>query len=146
MEVRALTRNDRAAWQPLFEGYLTFYETALSGEQITRTWQRLHDGAVPMQALGGFVDGTMVAIAHLIFHPSCWTEKPYCYLQDLFLSEGLRGQGLGRAMLEAVLDHARAQGADRVHWLTKTDNAQVRKLYDAVAGGPSGFLQYRVVL
>jgi GNAT superfamily N-acetyltransferase len=143
--VRPLRRDEKAQWQTLFEGYLAFYETILPGEQIDLTWERLHDGAVPMQVLGGFLDDDMVGIAHLIFHPSCWTQRPYCYLQDLFLAAPFRGAGRGRALLDGAIHHAREQGADRLHWLTKQDNATARVLYDRVAGAPSGFIQYRVV-
>lgn len=143
--VRPLGRAEKAQWQPLFEGYLAFYETVLPQSQIDLTWARLHDGAVPMQVLGGFLEDEMVGMAHLIFHPSCWTEKPYCYLQDLFLAAPYRGAGRGKALLEGAIAHAREQGADRLHWLTKEGNATARLLYDRMAGAPSGFIQYRVV-
>jgi GNAT superfamily N-acetyltransferase len=65
-------------------------------------------------------------------------------LQDLFVADSARGVGLGRALIEAVYEKARAAGAGRVHWLTHTSNAQARILYDQVADNP-GFMQYRKV-
>jgi GNAT superfamily N-acetyltransferase len=75
----------------------------------------------------------------------CLSSIRYCYLQDLFVSEAGRGHGLGRALIEAVYEKAKAAGASRVHWLTHTSNAQARILYDQVAENP-GFIQYRKVL
>ena len=75
---------------------------------------------------------------------SSWTPGNYCYLQDLFVADSARGLGLGRALIEAVYDKARAAGASRVHWLTQTSNAQARILYDQVADD-SGFMQYRKI-
>ena len=69
----------------------------------------------------------------------------YCYLEDLFVAEIARGRGLGRALIEAVYDKAEAAGASRVYWLTQSDNAQARALYDEVADN-LGFIQYRKVL
>jgi GNAT superfamily N-acetyltransferase len=67
---------------------------------------------------------------------------PVCYLQDLFTREGLRGKGVGRALIEGVYAAARPAGAGRVYWLTHETNATAMKLYDVIAE-KSGFLQYR---
>ncbi len=60
------------------------------------------------------------------------------------MSRKARGLGVGRALIEAVYEKAKAAGASRVHWLTQTTNAQARILYDQVAD-VSGFMQYRKV-
>ena len=38
-------------------------------------------------------DGRALGLAHLVFHPSTWTETPYCYLEDLFVDRAGRGSG-----------------------------------------------------
>ena len=65
----------------------------------------------------------------------------YSFLQDLFVTDGARGLGVGRALIEAVYEKAKAAGAERVYWLTHTTNAQARILYDQVADN-RGFIQY----
>jgi GNAT superfamily N-acetyltransferase len=140
--VRPVSPDERAAWEPLWKGYQTFYEVALSDETTARTWARLHDPAEPMGVLGAYLEDRLVGIAHYIFHRSCWTIGDYCYLQDLFVSGHVRGRGAGRALIEAVEKLARAAGASRLHWLTKEDNARARALYDTLAQR-SGFIQYR---
>jgi len=65
-----------------------------------------------------------------------------CYLQDLFTAEAARGKGVGRKLIEAVYQRAKAAGASRVYWMTHESNAQAMILYDKVAV-KSGFLQYR---
>jgi GNAT superfamily N-acetyltransferase len=140
--IRPVTADERAAWEPLWRGYQTFYEVALSDETTTTTWARLHDPVEPMGVLGAYLDGVLVGIAHYIFHRSCWSVGDYCYLQDLFVTEHARGCGAGRALIEAVEKIARDAGASRIHWLTKEDNAAARALYDKLADR-SGFIQYR---
>ena len=39
--VRHLEAKDRDHWEPLFQGYLKFYESSLTDEMIEKTWQRL---------------------------------------------------------------------------------------------------------
>ena len=137
-----LRPNERADWEPLWNGYLSFYETSLPEAVTDATWARLHDAGEPMFALGAYANGRLIGIAHYLFHRSCWTIGNYCYLQDLFVAEDARGIGAGRALIEAVEKAARTAGASRLYWLTKEDNMSARALYDKMADR-SGFIQYR---
>lgn len=145
IEVRPVGPGEREAWEPLWQGYLAFYESAVSPEVTATTWARLHDPAEPMQLIGAYVDGRLVGIVHSIFHRSTWSIGGYCYLQDLFIAEAARGLGLGRRLIEAVCDTAREAGATRVYWLTQAHNETARRLYDRVADN-AGFIQYRVAI
>ena len=140
--IRAVGEGERAAWEPLWKGYLDFYKTTLPKETWDVTWARLHDPAEPMFVLGGYVDDRLLGIVHYLFHRSCWTVGNYCYLQDLFVAEQARGHGLGQALIEAVEKAAREAGASRIYWLTHESNAVARGLYDKLADRP-GFIQYR---
>ncbi|HWQ11958.1 MAG TPA: GNAT family N-acetyltransferase [Roseiflexaceae bacterium] len=145
LTVRPLTSADRAAWEPLWAGYQAFYQVQIPPETTDATWRRFHDPQAPLYALGAFRDGQLVGIVHYLFHLSTWTTGPYCYLQDLFTAPEARGQGVGRALIEAVAVAAREAGASRVYWLTHESNAQAMALYDKVATR-SGFVQYRRLL
>lgn len=145
IEIRSLRPDEREAWEPLWAGYLAFYETAVDPEVTDTTWRRLHDPAEPMHVLGAFMDDRLIGIVHFLFHRSTWTVGDYCYLQDLFTFPDARGLGAGRALIEAVYERARAAGASRVYWLTHESNATARALYDKVADMP-GFIQYRRLL
>jgi GNAT superfamily N-acetyltransferase len=99
-----------------------------------------------MHALGAFNENDkLVGITHVIFHRSTWMAKHTCYLQDLYVEDSQRGQGTGAALIEAVADLARANGAGRLYWNTHETNATARRLYDKIANN-SGFIQYRKAL
>jgi GNAT superfamily N-acetyltransferase len=140
--IRSLDPNEREAWEPLWNGYLTFYDSQVSSETTRVLWQRFHDPREPMFVLGAFAGTRLIGIVHYLFHRSCWTVSDYCYLQDLFVAPEARGLGAGRALIETVEQAARAHGASRVYWLTKEDNHTARALYDKLADR-SGFIQYR---
>ncbi|HVY18831.1 MAG TPA: GNAT family N-acetyltransferase [Bauldia sp.] len=142
VEIRPLVPEDRAAWEPLWQGYLAFYETVLSPETTDTTWTRFHEPDEPMFALGAFVDGKLVGIVHYLFHRTGWAISDSCYLQDLFVSPQLRGHGVGRALIEAVAVKAREAGAARLYWHTHETNRTAQTLYDKVAA-KTGFIQYR---
>ena len=100
--IRPVGADERAAWEPLWRGYLEFYKTSQTPDATDIAWRRLHDPNEPMYALGAYVDGKLLGIVHYLYHRSFWTTGDYCYLQDLFVAEATRGQGLGRALIEAV--------------------------------------------
>lgn len=57
------------------------------------------------------------------------------------MSEAHRGQGTAAALIEAVATAAQEGGAQRMYWLTQTDNLRARRLYDRVAEY-RGFIRY----
>jgi len=146
MSIRAITAEDRAAWAPLWTGYLDFYETQLPERVYDETWRRLLDPAEPVWgALALDANGTPVGLVHWLFHRTCWAVADSCYLQDLYVSAAARSGGHGRALIEHVAGTARAAGASRLYWTTHESNATAQQLYDRLAAR-SGFIQYRMAL
>jgi GNAT superfamily N-acetyltransferase len=142
VSVRAARREDFAQWQPLWDGYTRFYKREPDAKLTAIAWQRFFDPYEPMFVLAAELDGKIVGIVHYLFHRSTSMIEPVCYLQDLFTADGLRGKGVGRALIEAVYMRAKEAGATRVYWMTHETNATAMTLYDKVAM-KSGFLQYR---
>jgi GNAT superfamily N-acetyltransferase len=144
--VRHIAETDYAQWRPLWDGYNRFYgrfdATALPEEITAATWRRLHDPCEPVHALVAEHGAKLVGLVHYIFHRSTTLLNDTCYLQDLFTDETCRGEGVGRALIEAVYEKARCHGSLRVYWLTHQTNARAMVLYNAVAA-LSGFLVYR---
>jgi ribosomal protein S18 acetylase RimI-like enzyme len=143
--LRPPTPADRAAWDRLWQGYQRFYKVAIPEAVSDLTWDRLHSAAEPMHAMLAWQGARAVGMVHWIFHRSTWTDGSYCYLQDLYVDEYVRGSGAGRALIAHVRAEAEAAGASRLYWLTHETNTGAMKLYDKVAE-KSGFVQYRVVL
>jgi GNAT superfamily N-acetyltransferase len=147
--IRDAAQDDFAQWKLLWDGYNAFYgragKTALAPEVTRMTWSRLFDAYEPMHALVAEASGNLLGLAHFLFHRSTIQVAPSCYLQDLFTVEQARGQGVGRALIEAVYARALAAGAPRVYWQTHETNLAAMGLYDKVAER-SGFLVYRKLL
>lgn len=70
-------------------------------------------------------------IAVLRLRPAIWSAGLECYLAELYVQAPHRGQGHGRALLEASLDLARAEGADRIDLGTSEDDTAARALYES---------------
>jgi GNAT superfamily N-acetyltransferase len=140
--VRPVARADRAQWEELWRGYNDFYRETVPATITETTWSRFFDKHENMHALVAERDGRLVGLVHYLFHRSTSLIGPTCYLQDLFTAADARGQGVGRALIEAVYERAKAGGAERVYWHTHETNATAIRLYDQVARH-SGFIVYR---
>lgn len=141
--IRPLEAADRAAWDPLWQGYLAFYKTDLDPAVTDVTWARLLDAAEDMHCLvAENGSGAMTGIVHYLYHRVTWAIADRCYLEDLFVAESARGTGVGRALIEAVYAAADVRGADQVYWLTQDFNEDGRRLYDRV-GRLTPFIKYQ---
>ncbi|WP_457968903.1 GNAT family N-acetyltransferase [Pseudomonas sp. R4-84] len=144
-EIRLVTAEDHAAWLPLWQAYLRFYNTELPEAVTHSTWQRLLDDREPTHGALAWHGDTAVGLVHFIYHRSNWSIENSCYLQDLLVTEQSRGTGVGRQLIEFVYATAKAEGCAKVHWLTHETNATAIQLYERIAERP-GFIQFRKAL
>jgi ribosomal protein S18 acetylase RimI-like enzyme len=92
-----------------------------------------------------------VALALMRFRLSLWGRGLECYLAELYVIPALRGQGIGRALMEAAMDLARARGADYMDLGTAETDVAARRLYESLGfdnhegkpGGPINFYYER---
>jgi GNAT superfamily N-acetyltransferase len=141
--IRPLAAADADDWRRIWGAYLAFYETELPEAVFDRTFSRLLSGSEgEFQGLIAEYDGRPIGLTHYLFHRTCWAEADTCYLQDLYAVPEVRGQGVGRALIEAVYAAADRHGAASVYWLTQEFNITARRLYDRI-GVATPFLKYR---
>ncbi|MEV6211398.1 GNAT family N-acetyltransferase [Kitasatospora sp. NPDC051914] len=139
IDIGVLREEDRRTWEVLARGYKDFYRTPVPDEGYEETWQQLRLGTA-FHGIGAWSDGTLVGIAHYLFHPTFWLGDS-CYLQDLFVDEAARGKGVARKLIEEVAGVARERGVSRLYWTTQEGNIAARALYDKVAIF-KGFIRY----
>ncbi len=139
--IRVLEASDEGPWRALWRAYLEFYQTGLPAEVTDTTWLRLLDPAESLVGLVAERAGALVGFAHCVLHRGTWSLTVHCYLEDLFVVPEVRGEGVGRAIIDAVYREADTRSADRVYWLTHESNSTARALYDRMARR-SGFIHY----
>lgn len=142
LTIRPLAASDETAWRRLWTSYLEFYETTVSEEVYRTAFSRLISGEPgEFHGLVAELGGKPVGLAHYLFHRYLWTVEDTCYLMDLYVDPDIRGQGVGRMLIEAVHEKARQGGAPGIYWLTQEFNYKGRMLYDQV-GTKSPFIVY----
>lgn len=71
-------------------------------------------------------------VCQLRYRLSVWTGTHDCTLEDLFVEAAARGDGYGRALVEAALERARERGCARVELDANEANAPALALYRSV--------------
>jgi GNAT superfamily N-acetyltransferase len=133
VEIRFVRPSDWGSWLALWQGYLHFYREDLSEDVSRHTFERLCDQREQMFGLVAVAEDELVGIANALVHPTTWSGRGYCYLEDLFVCTTARGSGAGRALIEAVTAEARRRGVVKVYWHTQEFNGPARSLYDLLA-------------
>jgi ribosomal protein S18 acetylase RimI-like enzyme len=108
-----------------------------------RVRQLLADGDITVLLAGAGPGG----LAVLRFRPSIWSQALECFLAELYVVPARRGQGLGRALMEAAIELARTRGADYMDLGTGEDDVAARALYESLGfdnrgGKPDGPVNY----
>lgn len=104
--------------------------------------QEVRDEVVPGLAAtpGAFsliarVDGQAVGLANCFTGFSTFVAKPLINVHDMTVISSYRGQGIGRALLEAVDSEARRRGACKITLEVLSGNDRAKRLYLALGYG-----------
>lgn len=143
--VREIEPQQEHQWRKLWAEYLDFYEIALPAAVTRRTWRRLLDPSSSIIGLTATRQQELVGFAIVVLHESTWSLNPTAYLEDLFVQHDQRQTGVGRALIDHLLDSARRAGWETVYWHTRADNFRARRLYDRYALA-DGFVRYRLFM
>ncbi len=108
-----------------------------------RVRQLLAGGETKILLGGREADG----LAVLRFREAIWDEALECYVAELYVVPKRRGQGLGRALMEAAIELARGEGATHMDLGTSEDDVAARALYERLGfsnreGRPDGPINY----
>ena len=147
--VRLADRDDAAViGRLLYDFNREFDEPAPAPAALADRLRQLMEGGETTVLLGGEgPDG----LAVLRFRAAIWSSGLECYLAELYVTAARRGQGLGRALMEAALSEARTRGADTMDIGVDEPDLVARRLYESLgfsnradgAGGPLMFVYER---
>lgn len=83
-----------------------------------------------LQAVLAEAGDDLVGFATVFAIPYAYAAKPSLELEMFYVTEPWRAQGVGRALMDAVLAHARAGGYERVEWNVLADNGRAQAFYE----------------
>jgi GNAT superfamily N-acetyltransferase len=142
--IRDPAAADEAAWRRLWSGYCTFYEANVPETVTARTWQRILDAKSPVFGRLAVAGNSVVGFSIGVLHEGTWAVTPVCHLEDLFVDPQSRRKGIGRLLIQDLVDRARSNGWSQIYWHTRASNP-ARRLYDRFVPADD-FVRYRMLL
>jgi GNAT superfamily N-acetyltransferase len=73
--------------------------------------------------------GRVVGMLTISHRWTLWHRGPCALIEELVVDEEARGQGLGRALIQAAIDWAQAEGCSEIEVSTEEDNADAQAFY-----------------
>lgn len=143
-DVRLANRDDAAAIGQLLYAFNREFDdpTPEPDALAERIGQLLDAGDTLVLLAGDGPDG----LAVLRFRAAIWSAGLECYLAELYVTPARRGQGLGRALMDAALREARNRGADTMDIGVDEPDLAARRLYESLGftnrSGGDGPLMY----
>jgi ribosomal protein S18 acetylase RimI-like enzyme len=141
VSIRRAGPEDAAAIARLLHDFNAEYSEPTPGVEALTEYSRrlLERGEMTVLLAGGGPGG----ISLIRFRPCVWTGGPEAHLQELYVVPSLRGQGIGRKLLETALETARNEGATHMELGTSEDDTAARALYESAGftnreGSPDG--------
>ncbi len=132
--IRRPVKDDREAWERLYEGYAVFYGVAQTPEMRARVWGWILDPAHETEAfVAEDEDGGLTGLAHFRAFARPLSASVGGFLDDLFVPPEARGRSVADALIGAVAAEGRSRGWTVIRWITAEDNYRARAVYDRMA-------------
>ena len=147
LRIEPISEPELGALLPMIAAYQRFYEVEAIDEERNRAFfSRFLAPSDDGLLLGAWRDERLVGYACLYWHFTSLVPAETVLMNDLFVAESVRGEGVGRALIEASAAVARERGAHRLEWATAPDNVTAQRLYDSTGAERSTWVEYELGL
>ena len=143
LRVEPITDQHFETLLPMIAAYQGFYEAEeIRDDRNREFFRRFLSPSDEGMLIGAWSDGRLVGYACLYWHFSSTKAAETVLMNDLYVDGRARGEGVGRALIEASADVARERGAPILEWSTAPDNATAQRLYDSPGAEKSTWIDY----
>jgi GNAT superfamily N-acetyltransferase len=123
-------RDAQAADAPAIAGLLAQLGYPTEAAAVEQRLERLQ--IVGDRILVADVDGTAVGLGHLQVTPALERDRPAAKIGALVVDDAHRGQGIGRALVQALEDEARLRGCGLLFLTTSERRDDAHAFYERV--------------
>ncbi len=132
---------------PLIAAYQRFYRVEEVDEERNRAFfARFIAPSEDGMLLGAWREGELLGYACLYWSFTSLVPGETALMNDLYVVAESRGEGVGRALIEASAAAGRERGAQRLEWVTAADNKTAQRLYDSTGAERSEWVEYELEL
>jgi len=147
LRIEPIAEPQLGALLPMIAAYQRFYGVEDVDEERNRAFfSRFLAPSEDGLLLGAWSGEELLGYACLYWHFTSLVPAETVLLNDLYVDEGHRGDGIGRALIEASADVARQRGAHRLEWATAPNNKTAQRLYDKTGAKRNEWIEYELEL
>jgi GNAT superfamily N-acetyltransferase len=147
VQVAPIATEQLEALLPMIAAYQGFYGADdIRTERNRSFFRRFIAPSKEGMLLGAWREGELVGYACLYWHFSSTRAVETVLMNDLYVEETARGQGVGRTLIEASAGVARERGAHHLEWSTRPDNVTAQRLYDSTGAERTTWIEYELDL
>ena len=147
LRIEPISEGQYEALVPMIAAYQGFYEaTDIREERNREFFRRFLFPSEDGRLIGAWRgDGArLVGYACLFWHFSSTKAVETVLMNDLYVDPEARGEGVGRALIEACAEVAQERGSPILEWSTAPDNATAQRLYDSTGAERSTWIEYEL--
>jgi GNAT superfamily N-acetyltransferase len=144
IRVEPVGEQDLGELLPLMRAYCDFYEVDPTDAALLAMSRELIDDPERegLQLIVRDGSGAAVGFATVFWSWSTLRAARIGVMNDLYVSEAARGQGVAEALIDACLERARERGAATLGWQTARDNRRAQAVYERVGAERSEWVDY----
>jgi GNAT superfamily N-acetyltransferase len=132
---------------PMIAAYQRFYEVEDIDEERNRSFfSRFLAPNEDGMLLGAWRSEELVGYACLYWRFNSLLATETVLMNDLYVAEDRRREGIGRALIDASAAVARRRGAPQLEWVTAPENKRARRLYDSTGADHGRLIEYELEL
>jgi GNAT superfamily N-acetyltransferase len=147
LQVEPIGAEQLEALLPLIAAYQRFYGAEQIDDERNRAFfSRFLAPSGDGMLLGAWRKDEPLGYACLYWHFTSIVPAETVLMNDLYVNPAARGQGVGRALIEASAAVARERGAHHLEWETAPDNEAAQRLYDSTGAERSPWVGYELWL
>ncbi len=145
MRIEPIAEKQFEQLLPLIAAYQRFYEVEEIDEERNHAF--FAGFIAPSEKgmlLGAWRDEELAGYACLYWTYTSLIPAEIVLMNDLYVIGHARGEGIGRALIEASTEIARNRGAARLTWMTAQNNKTAQHLYDTTGAERSDSIEYEL--
>lgn len=147
LRIEPISEPQLEALLPMIAAYQRFYEVEeIDAGRNRAFFSRFIAPSDDGMLIGAWREGELAGYACLYWSFTSLIPADTVLMNDLYVDPAARGQGVGRALIEASATIARERSAQRLEWATAPSNATAQRLYDSTGAERRDWIEYELRL
>ncbi len=147
LEIAPVGKEQFERLLPMIAAYQRFYEADdIRTERNREFFRRFIAPSDSGELIAAWRTERLVGYACMYWHFSSTRAVETVLMNDLYVDDAARGEGIGRALIEACAEVAQRRGAHHLEWSTAPDNETAQRLYDSTGAERSTWIEYELGL